>query len=153
MTPDRIAYLAGYFEARGSIIARAGTVQARGKRRQMDGFGVSTSGPDSLVEALIATFGGARQSGRGWRCASGNAARFLATILPHLRHRRDEVEAALDFYRFMRAHPRKGSSRSVPSAITSERDRLAQRVADLRDTRQGYSRRRRLHLEMREGVA
>lgn len=85
MTPDRIAYLAGYFEARGSIVARTGTVKVRGVTRRMDGFGVATAGPDSLIDALIHTFGGARHSGRGWRCSAEPAARFLVTILPHVR--------------------------------------------------------------------
>jgi hypothetical protein len=149
MTPDRIAYLAGYFEARGSIVARTGTVKVRGSPRRMDGFGVSTAGPDSLIDALIQTFGGSRHTGRGWRCSSQSAARFLATILPHVRHRREEIEAALDFYRFMRAHELKGANRGVPSSITAERERLARRVADLREVRRGYGKRRRIGRELR----
>jgi hypothetical protein len=143
-------WLAGWFEARGSIIARTGTVFARGKQRRMDGFGVATNGPDTLIDALIATFGGARQGKRGWRCSAAGAAQFIATILPHVRHRREEFEAALDFYRFMRAHPRTGSKRGVPEHITAERDRLAKRVADLRDARRDYAANRRRHKMIRE---
>jgi len=136
-------WLAGWFEARGCVIARTGTVFARGKRRRMDGFGISTNGPSTLIDALIQTFGGARQWARGWVCTAGGAARFIATILPHVKYRREEFEAALDFYRYMRAHPRTGSTRAVPSEITAERDRLAARVAELRDSRKDYGKKRR----------
>lgn len=123
---------------------------ARGKRRRMDGFGVATNGPRALIDALIATFGGAKQGTRGWRCSSDKAARFISVILPHVRHRREEFEAALDFYRFMRAHPRKGSTRSVPSPITAERDRLARLVNDLRCSRKDYGKNRKRVSQIRE---
>lgn len=144
MTHDRIAYLAGYFEARGSIIARTGTVKVRGVTRRMDGFGVATAGPASLIDALILNFGGARHTGRGWRCSSESAARFLVTILPHVRHRREEIEAALDFYRYMRAHRIAGSAKGVSDRVVAERERLAARVQSLREVRRGYSHRRKL---------
>lgn len=149
MTPDRIAYLAGYFEAKGSIVARTGTVKVRGVARRMDGFGVSTAGPDSLIDALIYTFGGARHSMRGWRCSAEPAARFLVTILPHVRHRREEIEAGLDFYRYMRAHRIAGTAKGVSARIVAERERLAARVASLREVRQGYGERRKLRKALR----
>jgi len=153
MTPDRIAYLAGYFEARGSIVARASDLESRyvpGKILRRHAFEVTLSGPPSLIDAVAHAFGGAKQTRRHWRATSATAARFLATIFPHVRHRREEIEAGLDFYRSMRDRPYRG--RAVPPEVEAERDRLAERVAALRGTRKDYGKRIRLGLELRGEV-
>jgi hypothetical protein len=148
---ERIAYLAGYFEARGFIIARARLARRLdGAVSRNDGFGVSTSGPLSLIEGLRQVYGGTLLRDRQWRCFGADAARFLAEILPHVVHRREEIEAGLDFYRSMAAHPREGS-RAVPPAVAAERVRLAARVAALRDRRKLYAEKREFARQVRAG--
>jgi hypothetical protein len=150
MTPDRIAYLAGYFEARGFIITRARPVKPGSIQRSF-GFGVSTSGPFSLVDGLRQVYGGTLLRDRQWRSFGADAARFLVEILPHVVHRREEIEAGLDFYRAMAAHRREGS-RGVPAEVARERVRLAQRVAGLRDRRKLYAEKLEFARQVRAGA-
>ena len=141
-------WLAGWFEARGHLIvsAREARCGRSGNMVRSDRFGLGVCGPAALVRALLANFGGRAYPGRTrdghhWRAYGKEAAALLATVLPHVVTRRDELEAG---WLFSQTLMRRRGARSVPGALVRRREELARKIDGLRQRRKGYARERAL---------
>lgn len=154
-------WLAGYFDARGSIHAQAEIRKSKktGRMTRNDRFWVQVNGASEFLEVLAGSYGGnvsssSRRRGQThsyWRRSGGDAVRFLRDILPHSVLRRAEIEAGLLFAQTVRRAG--GGSAAVPHDVQERRTQLAGVVSKLRPRRQLYGERRQILREAREELA
>lgn len=142
-----LAWIAGWFEARGHIECSAAMTVLRGRPVRRDRFGVVVCGPQPLVETLNGLFGGhwcSRRVARRvaldirWRATGAEAARFLALIAPHVVTRRAELATAALFYKTISGRRGSGSS-AVPREVVRQREELSAAMDALRPRRKGYA--------------
>jgi hypothetical protein len=93
-----LAWAAGFFDSSGSILFSAGT----GKKSRYSHLVVSLIAKDEVtIEVFVRLFGGSvYRRGRPkpvlrWRASTKNAERFLQTIVPYLRRKREAARLAL----------------------------------------------------------
>lgn len=148
-----MAWLAGWYEARGSVLvdARDSLNRKTGYIVRKDKFAVIICGPRRLLETVESMCPGARSRGTELRIHSQNAADFLMSIRPHMRLRGEEVDSALMYWSYFKSTSGRGNR--ISEEVRKRRNELAMAVSAKRKRRVGYAEARRRAREMREAVA
>ena len=125
-----LAWAAGFFDSSGSILFSAGT----GKKSRYSHLVVSLIAKDEVtIELFVRLFGGSvfrRGAPRPilrWRASTRNAERFLYTIVPYLRRKKDAARLAL----ISRELIAEVGSRHLPAGVLKRRRILEAAVKKL----------------------
>lgn len=126
-----MAYFAGFFDADGSLGVYRDSHQPKNRPPMLERYGLRTNVTNQNKQLLLgfkALWGGGvyRQlRGWCWMISSWKAYYFLSDILPHIVHKRDQIELALEFQETKNRITHR-ARRSDPSYGKSVSDRLKQ---------------------------
>lgn len=139
--PIDLAYLAGYFDGEGCVRIK------KTKRNQHHVLVQITNRDLPMLEYVKDIFGGSvclnRHNNKNanrcytWQTTHGKAYKFLKTIYPYLRGKKEQARLAIEFRDRRKGQKYRGNTHEVPVVELAIREGYAQTISDLKEINYG----------------